>query len=152
MKAFLDWCFRSRVTGRITIAQFPNTALWLFLAASLAAWELQPGSILTVARVIAFGSGVYWAVDELLRGVNPWRRALGLTVLLFLLVDVARFGLGASARTSNERLGALAGGAAAIRVAQLSCICCTLNTRTKRQGERTWTSPTGVCLQLCVLT
>jgi predicted Na+-dependent transporter len=96
MKAFLDWCFRSRVTGRITIAQFPNTALWLFLAASLAAWELQPGLILIAAKVIAFGSGVCWAADELLRGVNPWRRVLGLTVLLFVLVEAARFGLGGS--------------------------------------------------------
>src|SRR3954470_22049140 len=89
MSAILDWCFRSRVTGRITIAQFPNAALWLFLAASLGAWYMEPGSIATVARTVAFGGGADWAADELLRGVNPWRRILGLMVLLFLLVDAA---------------------------------------------------------------
>jgi predicted Na+-dependent transporter len=92
INAFLDWCFRSRVTGRITIAQFPNTALWMFLAASLATWVVQPGGTLWgVARIIALGSGAYWAGDELLRGVNPWRRALGLIVLAHLVVSAAAY-------------------------------------------------------------
>ena len=84
MYAFLDWCFRSRVTGRITIAQFPNTALWLFLAACAASWLLKPqGSLEFVLKFVALGSAVFWATDELVRGVNPWRRALGLSVLLY---------------------------------------------------------------------
>jgi predicted Na+-dependent transporter len=90
INAFLDWCFRSRATGRITIAQFPNTALWVFLAASLVTWGVQPGGIISgAARIIALGSGAYWAGDELLRGVNPWRRALGLFVLAYLVVSAA---------------------------------------------------------------
>jgi hypothetical protein len=84
MYAFLDWCFRSRVTGRITIAQFPNAALWLFIAASAASWILKPrGSLELVLKFVALGSAVFWATDELVRGVNPWRRALGSSVLLY---------------------------------------------------------------------
>jgi hypothetical protein len=84
MCAFLDWCFRSRVTGRITIAQNPNTALWLFIAASAASWILKPQGRLEVGlKLVALGSAVFWATDELARGVNPWRRALGFSVLLY---------------------------------------------------------------------
>jgi hypothetical protein len=84
MYAFLDWCFRSRVTGRITIAQFPNTALWLFIAASAASWMLKRQGPLEVAlEALAIGSAVFWATDELVRRVNPSRRALGLSVLLY---------------------------------------------------------------------
>jgi len=90
LKACLDWCFRSRATGRITVAQFPNTALWVFLAASLAMWVVQPsGTTGAITRIVALGSGLYWAGDELLRGVNPWRRTLGLLVLVYLLVKTA---------------------------------------------------------------
>ena len=67
-----------------------NTALCVFLAASLVTWGVQPGGIIWgAARIIALGSGAYWAGDELLRGVNPWRRALGLFVLAYLLVSAA---------------------------------------------------------------
>jgi hypothetical protein len=84
MSACLDWCFRSRVTGRITIAQFPNAALWLFLAACAASWVLKPqGSLALLLKFVALGGVVFWATDELVRGVNPWRRALGLLVLLY---------------------------------------------------------------------
>src|SRR5207244_490573 len=39
----IDWLFRNRETGRITIAQFPNAALGVFLAASLLRRLLDPG-------------------------------------------------------------------------------------------------------------
>jgi hypothetical protein len=78
----VDWPFRSRTTGRITIAQFPNTALGLFLIASLLRSVFDPtGWPGTALRVLATGGLVWWAVDELLRGVNPWRRLLGGAVL-----------------------------------------------------------------------
>lgn len=86
---WLDWAFRSRVTGRITIAQAPNLPLWIFgaasIAASIAAW-LTPagGSAATALRWLALSSLFVWALDELLRGVNPFRRALGAGTLLYL--------------------------------------------------------------------
>ncbi|MEL7210840.1 MAG: hypothetical protein AAGK32_21830, partial [Actinomycetota bacterium] len=36
--ALVDWLFRDRTTGRITIAQPPNPPLWIFLASVVARW------------------------------------------------------------------------------------------------------------------
>ena len=36
--------------------------------------------------VVAAGGLVWWAVDELVRGVNPWRRLLGGGVLVTQIV------------------------------------------------------------------
>jgi len=82
LRSVVDWLFRSRTTGRITIAQFPNAALGLFLFASLLRSLFDPtGWFGTAVRVLATGALVWWAVDELVRGVNPWRRLLGGAVL-----------------------------------------------------------------------
>jgi hypothetical protein len=82
MGRVIDWLFRDRSTGRITIAQFPNAALGLFLAASALQWVLDPaGALRTGLRVLAVVGLIWWAGDELIRGVNPWRRLLGGVVL-----------------------------------------------------------------------
>jgi hypothetical protein len=96
VKAVLDWAFRSRVTGRITIAQFPNLSLGLYLVAKMFDWVLtkstqtevgssSPGTVLLGVRWAGAICLAWWALDELLRGVNPWRRLLG----VFGLVSVA---------------------------------------------------------------
>jgi hypothetical protein len=73
----LDWMFRSRQTGRITVAQFPNVALWLFVAAVVAGRIVSGTTARTATGWIgAVGLG-WWALDEVARGVNPWRRLLG---------------------------------------------------------------------------
>ncbi|MDP4003456.1 hypothetical protein [Methylobacterium sp. NEAU K] len=81
-----DWLFRDRSTGAITIAQWPNLPLWLFLALTLAAWlarGVEPAaSWLDIGADLALG---WWAVDELVRGVNPWRRFLGAATLIGLV-------------------------------------------------------------------
>ncbi len=70
--------FRSRQTGQIVIAQFPNVALGLYLAVALTRRVLDPaGSLRTALDGVAVGALAWWAVDEVVRGVNPWRRALG---------------------------------------------------------------------------
>ncbi|WP_336486755.1 hypothetical protein [Methylobacterium nigriterrae] len=77
-----DWAFRNRRTGEITVGQWPNLPLWLFGGASLASWLLDPpGPPGLVLRAAAFLCLAWWAVDEVLRGVNPWRRLLGGSVL-----------------------------------------------------------------------
>lgn len=82
MRSGVDWLFRDRTTGRITIAQFPNAALGVFLLASVLRLLLDPdGPAGTALNVLATGGLVWWAVDELVRGVNPWRRLLGGAVL-----------------------------------------------------------------------
>ena len=83
----IDWLFRNRQTGRITVAQFPNMALWVFLVASALRRFLDPGGWTgTGLDVVATGSLMWWAIDELVRGVNPWRRLLGGGVLAAQIV------------------------------------------------------------------
>ena len=79
----LDWFFRDRRTGRITIAQWPNLPLWIFVTASVVGLTIgSAGPLGRGAGLIAIVALVAWAVDELLRGVNPWRRCLGAAVLI----------------------------------------------------------------------
>ena len=74
----LRWWFENRETGDITIAQFPNWPLWGIGISLLVAAGTEPGSTLEQAALWArTGLWFYWGADELLRGVNPWRRALG---------------------------------------------------------------------------
>jgi hypothetical protein len=48
-------------------------------------WLGHPnGAISTVAKVAATGSLIVWALDEVVRGVNPWRRFLGVAVLIYV--------------------------------------------------------------------
>ena len=78
----IDWLFRNRHTGRITIVQAPNLALWLFIAAAALRALFDPsGGLRTALDVVGTAALVWWAVDEMARGVNPWRRLLGGAVL-----------------------------------------------------------------------
>ena len=60
----IEWLFRNRTSGRITIAQFPNAALGLFLAASLLRRLLDPAG--SALGVLAAGGLLWWArrVDQ----------------------------------------------------------------------------------------
>jgi hypothetical protein len=83
VKRAFDWLFRSRETGEIVIAQWPNLPLWIFLAASIAKRVLDPdGGVGTALTVVVVGALLWWAGDEVLRGVNPFRRMLGGAVIL----------------------------------------------------------------------
>lgn len=87
----IEWLFRNRQTGRITIVQLPNAALWLFLVATGLRWLVDPsGGLRTALSVLAAGGLLWWAVDEVFRGVNPWRRLLGGAVLAGQIVKYVR--------------------------------------------------------------
>ena len=76
---FLEWCFRNRQTGRITVAQSPNLPLWIFFVMVIARWIVRTDGVArTSVDAIAVAALGWWATDELFRGVNPWRRLLGL--------------------------------------------------------------------------
>lgn len=87
LRAVLDWVFRDRTTGKIVIAQFPNAALLTWLGATLVA-AVTEETAHTVAGYVATGGLLVWAGDELLRGVNPFRRALGAVVLTWQVVSL----------------------------------------------------------------
>jgi hypothetical protein len=85
----VEWLFRNRVTGRITVAQFPNLSLGVFLVAVVVRWVASPtGSAATAVDVVATAALVWWGGDEVLRGVNPFRRILGAAVLVAVLVGL----------------------------------------------------------------
>jgi multisubunit Na+/H+ antiporter MnhE subunit len=79
----VDWWFASRVDGGTVIGQLPNPALAVWLAA--VAWRIvadPEGTARSVLDGIATGALLVWAIDEVVRGVNPWRRLLGAVVLV----------------------------------------------------------------------
>ncbi len=85
----IDWLFRNRRTGVITIAQFPNAPLIVFLVAAGVRWIFHPsGAVGTIIAVVATVSLIVWAADEIGRGVNPWRRFLGAGVLAFTVIGL----------------------------------------------------------------
>ena len=92
-KGFLDWMFRSRKTGRITLAQLPNWQLGVWLLASAVMWLGHPqGRVRDVLVVLAWAALAWWAGGEVLRGVNPFRRILGVAVLAWLVLSLIRLG------------------------------------------------------------
>jgi hypothetical protein len=86
----IDWLFRNRRTGRMTIVQVPNVPLALFAIAWLVRRFAHPsGALDTALAVVATVALVVWAGGEILRGVNPWRRLLGGAVLLLEVISLA---------------------------------------------------------------
>ncbi len=85
----VDWMFRSRQDGRITVGQFPNAAMWVFLAATVTGWLVpEPSTVYTAVRVVATAALTWWAADELVRGCNPFRRLLGAGALVWVLTGL----------------------------------------------------------------
>jgi hypothetical protein len=90
MKA-IDWAFRSRETGRIAIVQWPNVTLIVFVVARGLDGLVDPGTPWsTVLNGVGTVAIVWWSVDELVRGVNPWRRLVGAGVLVLQVVALVR--------------------------------------------------------------
>jgi hypothetical protein len=82
MAAVIEWLFRNRLTGELTIAQAPNAPLIVFLVAWASRRVIHPsGGVGTALTAVDIGALLFWAGDELFRGVNPWRRLLGAGVL-----------------------------------------------------------------------
>ena len=83
----IDWLFRNRQTGEITVAQLPNAPLIVFVVAVAVRWIFhRSGTAGTIVSVVAAVALIVWAGDEIVRGVNPWRRILGSGVLAFAIV------------------------------------------------------------------
>jgi hypothetical protein len=63
--------------------------LWIFIVASVVRRVLDPaGTAGGVLQLIATSGPLWWAADEVLRGVNPWRRMLGGGMLVAQLVKL----------------------------------------------------------------
>ena len=87
----MDWLFDDRTTGKIVIAQFPNIPLIVWLVATALAL-VTSGTVHTILGYTATVALSVWAGDELLRGVNPFRRMLGAAVLAWEAFSLIRGG------------------------------------------------------------
>ena len=91
MRRFFRWFFQNRETGAITVAQAPNLALWIVIVGSVLIWAWHPPGPSGVALEIVVKGGLFvWAVDEIFRGVNPWRRCVGVAVCGYELTTILR--------------------------------------------------------------
>jgi len=86
----LDWLFRDRRTGAIVVAQAPNPPLYVAGGAWLARLVVPSGGLDDALGWVVSGALVWWAVDEIVRGVNPWRRILGTAVLVVVVAGRVR--------------------------------------------------------------
>jgi len=81
----VDKTFRDS-EGKIVIAQMPNLPLIVWIVTSLLTLVFTTGKINAVLDLLATGSLFTWAWLEIFQGVNYFRRALGVSVLIGLIV------------------------------------------------------------------
>ena len=82
--------FRDRSTGQVVIAQLPNLPLIVFLvAAAIRRYASPDGTAGAVVSGVATVALLWWSVDEVVRGVNPFRRILGGVVAVVTLAGLA---------------------------------------------------------------
>jgi hypothetical protein len=89
-QTLFDKVFRDS-EGKIVIAQMPNIPVVVWFVASLLKLIFTTGNINLGLDVIAFGSLLIWACLELFQGVNYFRRALGLLVLVGLIASKIQY-------------------------------------------------------------
>lgn len=91
VRSTLDWLFRDRATGRFVVGQWPNAALLLFVAARGLRWLIgAEGNAALALQWLGTAALTWWAGDELIRGVNPFRRILGSAVLVVVGYGIFR--------------------------------------------------------------
>jgi hypothetical protein len=82
-----SWWFRSS-DGRLTLWLLPNPALWLWMVAVvLGRFDLSAAHA-TAVDGVRHGALLVWALDEVVRGASPFRRALGAVVLAAQLTSL----------------------------------------------------------------
>jgi hypothetical protein len=89
VKSGFDWLFRSRENGRITIVQWPNISLGVFIVCQVIERLTSPAG--TVGGIVDWtgrAALAWWSLDEIARGVNPFRRGLGVVILVRVILGV----------------------------------------------------------------
>jgi hypothetical protein len=81
-----DRVFRDN-EGKVVLGQMPNLPLSVGLTATLLKLLFTTGKIHDGLDLLAFGALFTWAWEELFQGVNYFRRALGLVVLVSLFAS-----------------------------------------------------------------
>ena len=83
----LRWWFEHRETGQLIVGQFPSWPLFAIAGATVVRRLTETGSAINDGTGwLITGLWLGWGGDELVRGVNPWRRLLGAGVLAWQVV------------------------------------------------------------------
>jgi hypothetical protein len=81
-KSIVDQCFKDG-QGRVVLVQAPNSSLIVFvILLVLRVIFFDVPTLARVLQILAFGMIFVWAWLELTQGINYFRRALGLVVLV----------------------------------------------------------------------
>jgi hypothetical protein len=73
------------------VVQKPNAPLWVFLVSSVIRRVVHPhGGLGAVVNAVVVISLLVWAIWELARGVNPFRRILGAVVAVASIAALVR--------------------------------------------------------------
>jgi hypothetical protein len=86
----VDWLFRHRENGQIALGQAPNLEQQVFQLTTVTGTFLPKSRLRTALGVVAIGALTVWGLDELIRGVNPFRRLLGLASLCGIVLLARR--------------------------------------------------------------
>jgi len=73
--------------GKVVLWQWPNIWLITWMIALTVSWFLPPGKLTDCLGLISFVALVVWALLEIFKGVNYFRRLLGLAILVMLIVN-----------------------------------------------------------------
>ena len=82
-----SWWFRSS-DGDLTLWQFPNPALCVWMVAVVLGWFELSAAHATAVDGVRHGALLVWALDEVVRGASPFRRLLGAVVLAAQLASL----------------------------------------------------------------
>jgi hypothetical protein len=82
-----SWWFRSS-DGDLTLWQFPNPALCVWMVAVVLGWFELSAAHATAVDGVRHGALLVWALDEVVRGASPFRRLLGVVVLAAQLASL----------------------------------------------------------------
>jgi hypothetical protein len=82
-----SWWFRSS-DGRLTLWQLPNPALCVWLVTLVLGRFNLSAAHATAIDGVHRGALLVWALDEVVRGASPFRRALGAVILTAQLASI----------------------------------------------------------------
>lgn len=79
--------FFSDTDGNVVIWQMPNTPLIAWILFSVGNHFVQDNQIHQIVQLAATLSLLVWAILEIKSGASPFRRFLGVIVLLFIIIQ-----------------------------------------------------------------
>jgi len=84
---FIDRCIKDR-EGKIVLGQTPNIPLIFFLFLTIITALLPDGQLKSSMSQVATCFAFIWAYLELIEGINYFRKVLGGTVIIFIVVNI----------------------------------------------------------------